>query len=219
MPDLVGHGHTSKPWQLYDRPAYLRWLVGFVETLGLGPVHLVGNSLGGALAVELGLRHPQLVKRVVLLDSVGFGWPRSPGPDYLRALLLLQTAPGIAGAATLASLMKATVAHPEKGQMQLLLLADYLVETLRHGGRRPFWCGQFPATRPFAPASLEQWSLPTHLVWGDKDQITPLDQAYRAESSLPGASLELIPDAGHAPHLDQPQAVATILMRHLAPRS
>ncbi|MBP6618003.1 MAG: alpha/beta fold hydrolase, partial [Burkholderiaceae bacterium] len=75
-PDMVGFGFTdrldlSQPGQRYDMDTWVRQAVGVLDALGIEKTDLVGNSFGGALALALSIRHPQRVRRLVLMGSVG----------------------------------------------------------------------------------------------------------------------------------------------------
>ena len=68
MPDLPGHGASSAPRGRYDAAFFARWLSAFLEDRGTGPVVLLGNSLGGRVALEVALLRPDLVQALVLLS-------------------------------------------------------------------------------------------------------------------------------------------------------
>ena len=81
-PDMVGFGYTERPaGQRYDMDAWVAQAVGVLDALDLERTDLVGNSFGGALALALTLRHPQRVRRLVLMGSVGVPFAITPGLD------------------------------------------------------------------------------------------------------------------------------------------
>ena len=85
-PDMVGFGFTdrldlSQPGQRYDMDTWVRQAVGVLDALGIEKTDLVGNSFGGALALALSIRHPQRVRRLVLMGSVGVLFTLTPGLD------------------------------------------------------------------------------------------------------------------------------------------
>lgn len=71
-PDSVGYGLSSKVKDLYTLNDFVAFTVGFIERAGLGQCHLVGHSAGGRVCLEIALRHPQKVRKLVLVDSMGF---------------------------------------------------------------------------------------------------------------------------------------------------
>lgn len=85
-PDMVGFGFTDRldltqPGQRYDMDTWVRQAVGLLDALGIEKTDLVGNSFGGALALALTIRHPQRVRRLVLMGSVGVPFAITPGLD------------------------------------------------------------------------------------------------------------------------------------------
>jgi len=85
-PDLRGFGYTERPVNPADASAYTMatWVqqaVGLLDALGIEQTDLVGNSFGGALALALAIAHPQRVRRLVLMGSVGVPFAITPGLD------------------------------------------------------------------------------------------------------------------------------------------
>ena len=85
-PDMVGFGFTERldltqPGQRYDMDTWVRQAVGLLDALGIEQTDLIGNSFGGALALALTIRHPQRVRRLVLMGSVGVPFPITQGLD------------------------------------------------------------------------------------------------------------------------------------------
>ena len=81
-PDMVGFGFTDRPaGQKYDMDVWVEQVVGLLDALGIERADLVGNSFGGALALALTIRHPQRVRRLVLMGSVGVPFEITAGLD------------------------------------------------------------------------------------------------------------------------------------------
>jgi pimeloyl-ACP methyl ester carboxylesterase len=81
-PNILGFGYTERPdGAVYNSQTWLNHLVGFLDTLGLDRVCVVGNSFGGSLAMQLATHHPERVERLVLMGSVGVLFPLTPGLD------------------------------------------------------------------------------------------------------------------------------------------
>jgi len=72
-PDIIGYGRSERPRVAYSLDAFDAFVSGFTGTLGLDAPVLVGHSLGGRLGLEAALRHPGMVRRLVLVDAMGFG--------------------------------------------------------------------------------------------------------------------------------------------------
>lgn len=81
-PDMLGFGYSERPEdQIYNRERWVSHAVGVLDALGLEQVDLVGNSFGGGLALALAIEHPQRVRRLVLMGSVGVSFPITQGLD------------------------------------------------------------------------------------------------------------------------------------------
>ncbi|HNV91958.1 MAG TPA: alpha/beta fold hydrolase [Thauera aminoaromatica] len=81
-PDMAGFGFTERRADLrYDIDTWVAQALGLMDALGLERADVVGNSFGGALALALAIRHPQRVRRLVLMGSVGVHFPITPGLD------------------------------------------------------------------------------------------------------------------------------------------
>jgi 2-hydroxymuconate-semialdehyde hydrolase len=81
-PDMIGFGYSERPADgRYDMDRWVEQAVGLLDALGIEQTDLVGNSFGGALALALAIRHPQRVRRLVLMGSVGVPFPITQGLD------------------------------------------------------------------------------------------------------------------------------------------
>ena len=81
-PDMLGFGYSERPEdQTYDRERWVKHALGVMDELGLEQVDLVGNSFGGGLALALAIEHPERVRRLVLMGSVGVSFPITKGLD------------------------------------------------------------------------------------------------------------------------------------------
>jgi len=97
-PDIVGFGYTDRPAGIvYDLDTWLRHVVDFLGSLDLEQIDIVGNSFGGALAIALAIRHPEKVRKLVLMGAVGVNfelthgldavWGYTPSLDNMRDVL------------------------------------------------------------------------------------------------------------------------------------
>ena len=81
-PDMVGFGFSERPAGItYNMDTWVNQAVGLLDALGIEQTDLIGNSFGGALALALTIRHPQRVRRLVLMGSVGVPFEITPGLD------------------------------------------------------------------------------------------------------------------------------------------
>ncbi len=223
-PDLLGHGESAKPMGDYSLGAYASGLRDLMAALGIGRATVVGQSLGGGVAMQLAYQHPELVERLVLVGSGGLGREVSwmlrlltlPGAEYVMPLLFPPFARG-AGDAVSGFVSRHGWRAPNISEMwdAFASLTDVdnrqaFVRTLRAvidvGGQ-----SVSAEDRLYLTAAM-----PTLIVWGDEDPIIPVDHAYSAHEAMPGSRLEIFEGAGHFPHVEHPERFVEVLSDFLA---
>ncbi len=208
LPDMVGHGESDRPDAPYDRSYYSSWLAGFFDAVGLDRAHVVGHSLGGAVALQFALEHPERVRRLVLVDAaaLGRGVPVRVALAFLRSALLPSREAG-------ERLGRLAVYDPRKLDPFFEEYGSRMRAMPRPG--RAFWRGG--RTIAVVPTEeLQQLKPPTLIVWGREDLFLPVSHGERAAQAIPDARLHVIPEAGHVSFLDQPQAFCEALLGFLA---
>ncbi len=217
--DLPGHGE-SPPFELAGRPApeALRdEFTRFLADQGLDRPHLAGNSLGGLVALEAGVRG--LARSVTALSPAGF-WRSTSAFNYRRQVFL--QAGAISGwlgdrgeslARTRAGrqlMYGLTCAHPAR------VSADQAVGDLRAFRRaRPALGALLDAATPFTGQLAPD--VPVTIAWAARDLVLPVWQSAIARDVLPQAEHRVLRGLGHVPMTDNPQIVADILLRGSAP--
>jgi pimeloyl-ACP methyl ester carboxylesterase len=211
--DLPGHGQSDKPDPAaadYSVAGLTTTVIQGIEALGLEPVVLVGHSLGGAIAMRIALERPAIVRGLVLVDSAGVGDEINP------------------------ELLDRVEAEPSKDEARRLLelffenkrwVLERGVEEMYRARSSP---GADAAMRAAAAASFSREgqriglagrmgdiSLPTLVVWGERDRVIPATQAETAASAIPGAWLEIIEGVGHVPQVEASAELARLLDRFL----
>jgi pimeloyl-ACP methyl ester carboxylesterase len=221
-PDRPGCGLTRWP---VARGAGLReratdFLLSVLDTLGLPRVNLVGSSMGGYWALAFALAHPERVQRLALLGAPSGSAPRPRLGERLLAIPgiggLAHSAAWPAGRSAVRGRLARSVAHPER-------LPEPLVDLLSAGARlRGVERAALGERRAAVPAlgaprlthalrgELGGLRLPVLLAWGERERC-PRRWAEELCAALPDARLEVVPDAGHLPWLDEPQATAGLL--------
>lgn len=211
-PDLPGFGDSAKPAADYSPAFFTRFVVAYLDTLGIERAMVAGSSLGGLVALRLALSQSAYVSSLSLIGSVGLGRAVSyilrsatlPGYGEL-AIALSRTPVGAAQRAWLRA--RLLFAYPRlapsewlREQHRLAQLPGYLEAELAAlraqtylGGQREVLLNQIP--------TLE---MPTLVIWGTSDRVLPTSQAREAAARLQRGSLELIPNCGHLPHVEQP---------------
>lgn len=207
--DLPGYGRSAPLGVPHTLPALADAVAGFCDAVGLtGPVHVVGNSLGGAVAMRLAVRDPARVASLVLVASAGFGREVTIALRILalRPLgrVLLRPSRLTARRATRALFHDPTHATEERTALALALAgrphaARVTLETLRALGDLRGVHPQWRATLLEAVAVLD---LPVLVMWGDRDLILPVAHLAAAGERLPHARTHLFTGCGHLPQVE-----------------
>jgi pimeloyl-ACP methyl ester carboxylesterase len=223
-PDLLGHGESAKPRGDYSLGAFAVSLRDLLDELGVSRATVVGQSLGGGIAMQFTHQHRDYCERLALIGSGGLGPELSPVLRMLSApgaeLLLPVVAPQPVlnlGNKVGSWLTSAGIRAPRAGEMwqAYCSLSDprtrqAFLRTLR----------SVVDYRGQAVSALNKLhvaaGLPTVLIWGDQDRIIPVAHAYAAHDALEGSRLEVLEGVGHFPHVEAPMAVADILENFIA---
>jgi pimeloyl-ACP methyl ester carboxylesterase len=166
-------------------------------------VHVVGQSLGGWIALEMAVRSTARIRSVTLISSAGIhvkGVSKADifmiDPEEQARLAFADAKLGEAAAER---------ATADKYQDEAILNR---IASARYG-----WQPRF-----FNPR-LERWlhrvNVPTHIVWGDTDRIIPKAYGEAFHRAIPGSTLTIIPNAGHLPHMERAAEVATAMQSFL----
>jgi pimeloyl-ACP methyl ester carboxylesterase len=219
--DLPGFGDSTKPLLApYHPPFFARAVIELMDAMGFRSAHLIGNSMGGRVALEIGLRHPERARSLSLL-APSLAWRRQRGWAPLVRLLrpelgLVQLAPRGALEAVVRRLIPAAASGwvqagvdeflrsytTARGRVAFYAAARQIYLEEPHGARG-FWT-RLPALAP-----------PALFVWGKQDQLVPFGFAAHVREALPSARhLEL--DCGHVPQLERPAETHAAIAAFLA---
>jgi pimeloyl-ACP methyl ester carboxylesterase len=198
--DLPGHGKSGGAGRA-EIGAYAEVVRGFAEALELFPFVLAGHSMGGAIALEFALRYPARLAGLIL---VGTGAKLRVAPEILTGVL--------DDYADTAELL-AQWAHGEHVDPNLLHL---YVRRLREVNPQVVR-GDFVACDAFdRRADVSRIALPTLILCGDADRMTPVKFSQFLHEQIVGSQLIVVPVAGHMVMLEQPAAVTRAMTHFLA---
>ncbi|MCW3845326.1 alpha/beta fold hydrolase, partial [Micromonospora yasonensis] len=200
-------------------PALASAVAGVLDTVGVtGPAHLVGNSLGGALAMRLAVADPTRAASLVLVNSAGFGKEVTFALRLLAlpfARLLLRPHPAIAHRTERAIFHDATYVTEARIATALAAArqphaARVMLELVRSLGT---WRGVRPQWRAELLDAVAALGLPTLVVWGDRDLILPVRHLTNARTRFPQARTHLFPDCGHMPQIERAAEFEAVVRR------
>jgi 2-hydroxy-6-oxonona-2,4-dienedioate hydrolase len=181
-PDLPGHGRSGSPPRALDIPELADALTEWLDITGIERATLVANSLGGQISVDLAVRRPERVARLVLVGST---------MDPAAPSLLAQ------------ALRLACDIPREPFRLNVVEARDYL----RTGPRRALTTTRMALADPLED-KLTRVAAPTLVVRGEHDPIAPQAWAERMVDLLPDGRAVVIPGAAHAAHWSAADAVA-----------
>jgi pimeloyl-ACP methyl ester carboxylesterase len=221
---LPGHGDSAPAVGGYAPGRDLApFVAGFLDTVGVGPLDVVGNSVGGAVALRLALADPARVRTLTLVASAGLGREVNP-------LLALAAQPVVGELAVLLSrvpggdLLRTTMSAAMLFAQPWRTPAEFVTEQHAQGCR----AGHLEAATAMARAlfdvtgqrevlldQLHILAMPTLVVWGACDYVLPAYHAQAAVDRLPAGRLSVFPDCGHLPHVECPDRFAAALHEFL----
>jgi pimeloyl-ACP methyl ester carboxylesterase len=210
--DLPGFGASELPSEPISIPGYARLLEALCAEFQIASAAFVGNSMGGLVAAEHALRHPQRVERLCLVSAAGLSIQKLPLKHLLKALsplervfsfyggLVAARSGTLARRARLRKLMLLTVvAHGER------LPAPLAAELVSGAGRPGLLPGLRAMTNYPIRDRLAEIVCPTFIVWGERDHLVPVRDASEFERLIPGARKVIYRDTGHVPQLERPE--------------
>jgi pimeloyl-ACP methyl ester carboxylesterase len=211
--DQPGYG-TSPMVEPYEFEQVSAALARLVESLGDGPVVLVGHSMGGLVAQETYARHPRLVKALVLcFTSAAFG---GGSGEFAREFIAARIGPLDEGrtmaeiAAQLMPTMRGAKSDPAGLALAQRIMSGIPPETYRKAVAM--------LTTFDRRALLPDINVPTALIAGSEDRIAPASVMERMAQKIPGAEYVLLEGCGHLGPMDQPDefnaALEAFLRRH-----
>ena len=224
-PDLLGHGRSDKPRGEYSLSAHVNTLRGLMDALGLQRATVVGQSLGGGVAMQLAYEFPERCERLVLVNSGGLGREVNlilrgltlPAADYVFPLVC---SPRLRDAASRVAtwLRRAGVRSSPASQeiwRSYASLADAPTRRAFFRGLRDVidLGGQAVSalSRLYRAAAL-----PTLIVWGAQDPFIPVRHGIAAHKAIPGSRLEIFEGVGHYPHCEAPERFVAVLVDFIA---
>ncbi len=192
-PEHPGFGQSDDPPWLDEVADLAYFHLDLLQTLGLERVHLMGTSLGGWVAAEMAVRSTARLASLTLVGAVGITAGGEPIPDIFRM--------------PAEENLRRYYADPERAASRL---ADLARADMNVAAKNRATVTRLAYRPRFYNPGLAKWlhriDAPTLLLWGAKDGLVPpqFGEAYKA--LIPGSSLVVLPDAGHAPFDEQKDA-------------
>ncbi len=190
VPDLPGFGHSAPPPAIWGVNDYANFVIRYMALMGIDRAHFFGHSFGGRLCLIIGAEHPDRVDKIVLANSAGVPPRRSTSSQLrLSTYKAIRNALYGMGARGLADRLRDAYArrYGSADYKSAGVLRDTFVRVVNEN------------LLPYA-ARVRASTL---LIWGTKDDDTPLWQGQTLEKTIPDAGLVIYEDAGHYSYLDR----------------
>ena len=219
--DLAGFGESQPLRRRHTLDSLAGFVEAFLDAKGLDRVDVVGNSLGGAVAMALSVRAPTRVRRLVLLDSAGFG-------QTVTAALRLIAIPVVGRI-----LLRPTPKTASQTERALFVSRDFvskeridasLARAARPQAMRAFrevahdlgtYRGIRPGWRSRIVGAVARAETPVLVVWGASDVILPVTHFEQARRLLPAAKTHLFTATGHMPQIERAPETAALIREFL----
>ena len=197
--DLPGHGQSGKT-RIKSINKYSDWLIKVIEAWFQGPVYLMGNSMGGAIAQEVAVQNNLLLKGLIL---VGTGASLKVAPQFLDGLLTNFEN-------TVDKIM--TYAYSKNADKNLVIEGS---KVMKEPGSLVVH-GDFSACNRFdSRDDLDKISTPCLIICGEDDKLTPPDKSQNLHKSIRNSTLKIIPHAGHMVMIEKHEEVNRLVLEFI----
>lgn len=207
VPDLPGFKSElalEKGWNLDD---YIDWFNSFSKDLE--KFFLLGHSFGGRIAIKFASKYSERIKGLILVSAAGL----KPKKNYYLEILTFPTR---------VEILKRIFSLPILSNFYSLLREIFYRYILR---KTDYLKAKGAMKETFKKIIeedltplLAQIQTPTLIIWGNKDKITPLKDAYFIKEKIKNSKLEILENVGHAPHLETPEKLSETILRFLESR-
>ena len=209
--DFIGFHGSSKPEAQYHNALLSQFLAGFIETLKLSDVTLMGHAMGANTATYTAIHHPANISKLVLVDGAGYRNPERnlSKPPSAMMVNFRRIATGSSIEVTEKFLRRrvlddslVTRQWAEDAFHMWLNSARAIGDMLREGG-------------DLTEDEMQQIALPTLIVWGSDDGVFPIQNSERLLKDISGSSVKVIDASGHLPQMEQTDAFLQVVMPFL----
>lgn len=189
--DFPGFGESDEPKDVFGVFDYARIVKGFIDKMKINEVVLIGHSFGGRISIILGKKYPDLIKKIILVDSAGL-IPKRTIKYYFKVYTFK----------TLKFIYKKLFFIKDKEKRMEIFYNKFGSTDYKEASgimRKVFVKVVNQDLKPL----LKEIKVPTLLIWGENDTATPLYMGKIMEKEIPDSGLVVLEDAGHFSYLDK----------------
>lgn len=208
VPDQIGFGKSDKPFVNYRIRTYVDFLDEFCRELKIERATLVGNSMGGWIAVMFAATFPERVDKLVLVDAAGYAPPK----DFDKRTLYALNPTTKAGMKTLVAkvfynqMFSTDIAIRQAMAARLAAGDGYTINSISESILRG---------EDFLDDVVKTIKRPTLIVWGRQDGLVPLAEGERFNKDIAGSKLIVIDQCGHVPNVEKPGEFNAAVLKFL----
>jgi 4,5:9,10-diseco-3-hydroxy-5,9,17-trioxoandrosta-1(10),2-diene-4-oate hydrolase len=218
--DIPGHGYTDKPDAPYTFEYFADFINDFLTFQNLDTVSLIGNSLGGGIALQFAHQFPQKINKIILVSSAGFGKDvsiifRLIGVPIIGPLLIRTNPKEPVIRERLVKFLSSLVYNIEtvnSDMLELLLEARVQIAKLPDISKAVLavmkrYSTIFGLRSRFVKHGMEILSsitCPVLIVWGENDPVFPVSHAYTGREKLTNAQVHVLKNCGHMAQIEHP---------------
>lgn len=199
-PDLIGFGESEKPRIRYSPAVFVRFLREFMGVVGIKHASVVGSSMGGQIAAEFAIKHPNIAEKLVLISPAGIPPPEFKGTKELNQYVRIFDARNLGEVRKILGLIDAN---------QSSVTDDYVKSVYQYrrmeGARHAFLSSlRESASAPRLENRLRSIHARTLVLWGREDRMIPVkycEPFIRMEN----CRLVILEQCGHRPHAEKPE--------------
>ncbi len=214
--DLYGRGYSDRPEVVYDLNLFDRQIVHLLAALGItGPINLIGLSMGGAIVATFAARHPEHIRRLILIDPLIYA-------PVSSSVVNLVFAPGFGERVMNWFGDRLFISNQGQDFYRTELISAY-----QEKYRPPTEYRGFRGAILSTLCSMPTWDItgsyervgkcgyPVQLFWGREDKTIPFENHQKVRDAIPRVELQSIDAAGHVPHYERPEVVNPRLIEFL----
>lgn len=200
-PDLPGYGGSQPLDGSYYVPELSSFIDVFTSELGLDKFYLIGHSLGGGIALDYALKRPGKVRKLVLVSSLCLGDEIAFWVRFFSLPAMVRSIGAVATGVFKAVKWVARQLNPATLIMTLSPAAMAVGVSIT----------TFKKQTHVLESRLSEVTMPTLLVWGGRDPIVPVNQAYKAAGKIPDCRVKVFKHRGHNVHRDELKQFSSVI--------
>src|SRR4029077_19014898 len=208
--DLIGFGQSEKPRPAYGVSDHVNCLSGFMSHLKIEKASLIGHSMGGLISLDFCLAHPEMVDRLILVDSVAL---RNANPSFTEQLIDLRPLGELFVLFRSKRILKKFVT--KEFYVRPEFVKDEMLNPLMQADRAAVLKLTRTISRTDRREAVKGIKTPTLILWGDQDRAIPRAHALLLQQIIPKSQFRILKEAGHHPQIEASEEFNQLVAKFL----